>query len=60
MANQAIKNQGPKPTATASVAGTTAIPENPACSICKDTKRVIFVEKERGLKSVGPCECVKA
>jgi hypothetical protein len=34
--------------------------KEPACPTCKDTGRVIFVEQGRGLKSVGPCKCVKA
>jgi len=59
MANQALKSKGVAPVAAASVAGVTP-GAAPACAKCNDTKRVIFVEKGRGLKSVGPCECVKA
>jgi hypothetical protein len=35
-------------------------PKGPECPKCKDTHRVIFTEKGRGIRSVGPCECVKA
>ncbi|MGE5664699.1 MAG: hypothetical protein ACM31I_10250 [Deltaproteobacteria bacterium] len=60
--NQAVKKGSPEvaPSAAASVAGVTPASAPPACPTCKDSKRVIFVEKKRGLKSVGPCECVKA
>lgn len=34
--------------------------EGPECPKCKDTKKVKFTEKGRGIVSVGPCECVKA
>lgn len=60
--NQAVKKGSPQvaPSAAASVVGVTPVPAKTVCSICKGSKRVVFVEKKRGLKSVGPCECVKA
>lgn len=64
MANQAIKKQGgAKPVGAVTAPGATSasVPEKaPACAKCKDTGRVIFVEQGRGLRSVGPCGCVKA
>jgi hypothetical protein len=60
MANQAVKRQGASPTVAAVAGATPSAASAPVCAKCKDTGRVIFVEPKRGLRSVGPCECVKA
>ena len=61
MANQAIKKQNASAPASAASSGAVAAsPAVPVCPKCKGSKRAIFVEPKRGLKSVGPCECVKA
>ena len=61
MPNQAIKKQSVSaPASPATSAASQVVPAVPVCPKCKGSKRAIFVEPKRGLKSVGPCECVKA
>lgn len=61
MANRAIKQGASQPSAP----GAPAAPAAPAapgavCATCKGSKKVLFTEKARGLKSSGPCpDCVK-
>jgi len=65
MVNRAIKKGGGAPTdpqpsdATAAKPSTSAAPAG-VCPKCNGTKRLIFVEALRKIKSAGPCDCVKA
>jgi hypothetical protein len=65
MANRAVRTgvQPPAAPAGEAPAGEAVAHTAPgvlSCKKCKGTGRVIFVEPGRGIRSVGPCECVKA
>lgn len=60
MANQAIKTGVKAPETAAAPTSAHTAPGSLSCAKCKGTGRAIFVEKVRLIKSVGPCECVKA
>lgn len=63
MPNRAIQQGGAsqpaKPGAPAAAPAAPAAP-GAVCATCKGSKKALFVEKGRGLKSSGPCpDCVK-
>jgi hypothetical protein len=54
--NQPAPAEIPVPAQPSSAQG----PGSPSCQKCKGTGRAIFIEPTRKLRTVGPCECVKA